>query len=100
MLKINMDYNNNVLHVSLKGVLNRTTSYKINNYLLPVILNHNIKCLVYEFNELKEIDEDGIDALLNTKYAIKTNKGNIYLKKCDNKNIKKLKIKKYKLIGA
>ena len=64
--------------------------------------NNNLPVEIFDELERQgaEIDEDGIDALLNTKYAIKSNKGNIYLKKCDNKNIKKLKIKKYKLIGA
>lgn len=98
MLKIDMKYNNNILYVDLDGLLTRKTSYKINNYLLPVILKHNIKCMVYNLSRIKTIDEFGIDAILNTKYAIKNNRGNIYLSsKSTNKNIKKLKIK-YKLI--
>jgi len=97
MLKMDLEYNQGILFVRLDGRLNRNTTYKINNYLVPVILKHKIKYLVYNFKCLYDIDEDGIDAILNTKYAIKTNKGIIYL--CDinkdlNKKINKLKIKK------
>ena len=96
MLKMDLEYNHGILFVRLDGKLNRTNSYKINNYLVPVILKHKIRYLVYNFFGLIDIDEDGMDALLNTKYAIKTNKGIICL--CEvNKNINnklnKLKIK-------
>ena len=97
MLKIDMEYNKNILFVRLDGVLNRTTTYKINNYLLPVILKHHIKYLVYNLAKLNDVDESGIDALLNTKYAIKNNKGLIYLSdinKVLNKKLHKVKIKK------
>ncbi|MBE6148496.1 MAG: STAS domain-containing protein [Firmicutes bacterium] len=97
MLKMDLEYNRGILFVRLDGRLNRNTTYKINNYLVPVLLKHKIKYLVYNFYKLKDIDEEGIDAILNTKYAIKTNKGLIYL--CDvnkelNKKIHKLHIKK------
>lgn len=101
MLKININYTNNILYVSLDGILNRMTSYKINNYLIPVILKRNIKCLVYDLDNLNILDDAGVDALLNTKYAIKDNKGSIYLNgKINDKNIKRLKLKKYKLLEA
>lgn len=96
MLKIDMNYNNNILYVSLEGMLNRKTSYKINNYLIPVILKQNIKYLVYDLDNLNNIDDTGIDAILNTKYAIKNNKGIMYLSnKTNNKSIRKLRIKRY-----
>ena len=91
MLNMNIEYNKGILFVRLNGKLDRTSSYKINNYLVPVILKQKIKYLVYNFNNLEDVDEDGKDALLNTKYAIKNNKGKLYL--CDVKNtlIKKIK---------
>jgi anti-anti-sigma factor len=78
MLKMDMEYNHGVLFVRLDGVLNRSTSYKLNNYLVPVILKHKIKYLVYNCFLLESIDECGLDALLNTKCAVKTNKGKLY----------------------
>ena len=79
MLKMDMEYNHGVLFIRLDGVLNRSTSYKLNNYLVPVILKHKIKYLVYNCFLLDSIDECGMDAILNTKCAVKTNKGKIYV---------------------
>ena len=88
MLKIDMELSKGILFVRPDGILNRNTSYKINNYLVPVILKHKIKYLVFNLDKLLDIDETGIDALLNTKYAIKNNNGNLYL--CEiNKEISK-----------
>lgn len=75
MFKLELEYKNNILYARLKGILNRRNSYKINNYLIPVIKKHNIKYLVYNFKELEMIDSAGINALINTKYYIKCNKG-------------------------
>ena len=86
---MDLEYNKGILFVRLKGNLNRRSSYKLNNYLLPVLLKHKIKYLVYNLYELNTVDEAGIDAILNTKCAIKSNKGKICL--CEvSKEIKKL----------
>ena len=86
---MDLEYNKGILFVRLKGNLNRKSSYKLNNYLLPVLLKHKIKYLVYNLYELKEVDEAGIDAMLNTKCAIKSNKGKICL--CEvSKELKRL----------
>ena len=97
MLKMNLEYDKGILFVRLDGVLNRSTSYKVNNYLVPVLLKHKIKYLVYNFYYLDDIDDNGLDALLNTKFAIKNNKGNMYfceVNKDLNKKLHKLHIKK------
>ena len=97
VLKIDMELSKGILFVRLDGYLNRNTSYKINNYLVPVILKHKIKYLVYNLDKLIDIDENGIDAFLNTKYAVKNNKGNLYLCEINpqlTKKISKLHIKK------
>ena len=97
MLKMNLEYDKGILFVRLDGVLNRSTSYKVNNYLVPVLLKHKIKYLVYNFYYLDDIDDNGLDALLNTKFAIKNNKGIMYICEVNkdlNKKIHKLHIKK------
>lgn len=95
MLKMDLEFNQGILFVRLRGSLNRKTSYKINNYLNPVLKKHKIKYLVYNFYFLKDIDNSGIDAILNTKYIIKENNGKIRM--CEiNENIKE-KIKGAKL---
>ena len=50
MLKVDMEYDKGILYVRLKGVLDRKASYKINNYVVPVILKHKIKYLVFNKN--------------------------------------------------
>ena len=42
MLKMNLEFNKGILFVRLDGMLNRATTYKVNNYLVPVILKHKI----------------------------------------------------------
>ncbi len=96
MLEMDLEYNKGVLFARLSGKLTRKSSYKLNNYLVPVILKHKIKYLVYNLFLLDGIDESGVAAILNTKCAIRSNKGKIYL--CEvskevNKNLKKLRIK-------
>ena len=97
MLKMDMEYSKGILFVRLDGALNRKTTYKINNCLLTIIVKYKVKYLVYNLYNLTDIDEDGVDALLNTKDAIKQNDGLIYIcevSKMLNKAINKLRIKK------
>ena len=47
--------------------------------------------LVYNFYNLEDIDEDGIDALLNSEEAIKTNKGVMYICEVNKRLERKLK---------
>ena len=96
MLNMDLEYNKGILFVRLKGNLNRRSSYKLNNYLLPVLLKHKVKYLVYNLYELNNVDEAGIDAILNTKCAIKSNKGKICLCEVSSeikKAVKRLRIK-------
>lgn len=96
MLNMDLEYNKGILFVRLKGNLNRKSSYKLNNYLVPVLLKHKIRYLVYNLFELTEIDEAGVDAMLNTKCAIKANKGKICLCEVSSsleQMLKRLKIK-------
>lgn len=79
MLKVDMEYEKSILYVRLSGTLDRKVCYKINNYIVPVVLKHKIKYLVFNLLELKDIDGSGLDSLLNTKCAIKSNKGKICL---------------------
>lgn len=95
MLKMDLEYNQGILFVRLKGILNKKTSYKINLYLNPVLDKHKIKYVVYNLYSLKDIDEYGIDAILNSKYQIKNNQGKIVL--CEVDKVLKPKIKRLKI---
>lgn len=95
MLKVDMEYEKGILYVRLKGILERKVCYKINNYIVPTVLKHRIKYLVFNLMEVKDIDTSGMDALLNTKCAIRTNKGKICL--CEVSDDLKIKIKRLKM---
>lgn len=96
MLKMDLEYKSGVLFIRLEGNLIRKTNYKINNYIIPVIIKHKIKYVIYNLKKLNNIDESGIDAILNTKCKIKNNHGLIYLCEVNSelsKKIKRLKIR-------
>ena len=95
MLKVDMEYDKGILYVRLNGVLERKVSYKINNYIVPTVLKHKVKYLVFNLLELKDIDESGMDALLNTKCAIRTNRGKICL--CEVSDEVREKIKRLRM---
>jgi anti-anti-sigma factor len=93
---MDLEYRKGVLFVRLDGNLTRKNTYKLNNYLTPVLLKHRIKFLVYNLFSVLTVDESGIDSLLRTKHAIKNNHGSIYL--CEvpkhlKKEVKRLRIK-------
>ena len=75
MLKIDSEYSKGILFVRIKGNLNRTTSPKLNNFLIPAILKHKIKYLVYNLYNLDNIDNTGVRALEKCSKAIKANHG-------------------------
>ncbi len=95
MLKVDMEYDKGILYVRLEGELTRKSCYKINNYIVPVVLKHKVKYLVFNMFLLKDIDEAGLDSLLNTKCAIRTNKGKICL--CEVSEDIRLKIKRLRI---
>ena len=92
MLKMDLEYEKGILFIRLNGILNRKGSYKINNYIIPVIKKHQLKRIILNLENLKDIDESGVCAILNTKCTAKNNKGNIYL--CGVKKDIELKLKR------
>ena len=79
MLKVDMEYEKGILY----------------NYVVPVILKHRIKYLVFNLYDLESIDESGMDALLNAKCAIRTNKGKICL--CEVSDFLREKMKRLRM---
>ena len=97
VLKLDLRYENNMLFIFLEGKLNRGTTYKINNFLIPSILKHHLRYGILNLKLLKEIDDDGIDSLLNVKSSFESNKGLLLLHEVNNeiiKQINRLHIKK------
>lgn len=77
MLNLNMEYKSGVLFVRLIGSLNKLTSFKLSDTLIPIITSQGIKNLVYNFSELSSIDECGFKTLLLGYNAILNNNGNV-----------------------
>ena len=75
MLKINMKYRKGILIIEIEGHLNRFTSHILSNYLVHVILKHEIKTIVYDTNKLKGIDRIGLNVLRDGVKAVKENNG-------------------------
>ena len=79
LLNINMEYRKGILFVRLEGKLNKRSSRKLNNELVPVILKYGIKYLVYNLDNLQGIDKSGLKAILNGNKAIIGNNGQTYM---------------------
>ena len=77
LLNINMEYKSGVLFVRIIGSLNVFTSIKLEESLIPIIISQGIKNLVYNFSELKSIDEVGNKTLLLCYNAILNNNGKV-----------------------
>lgn len=75
MLKIDSEYVKGIFFVRLEGSLNKKTAAKLNNFLVPAILKHKIKFLVYNLYKLESIDIVGKRALKKGARAININKG-------------------------
>ena len=93
---MDLEYCKGVLFVRLDGNLTRKNTYKINQYLIPVLLKYRIKYLVYNLFSISNIDDAGMDAIIRTKYAMRSNQGSVYL--CEvpenlKQRIKRLRIK-------
>ena len=77
MLNINMEYKKGVLFVRIIGSLNELNAHRLIDSLLPIIVRHGIRYLVYNFEELKSIDDVGKKSLLLGYNAILNNNGNV-----------------------
>lgn len=79
MLKMDLEYKDGILYARLGGVLNNKSSYKINNYLIPVIEKHKIKYLIYNLKNLSDINQEGTSAIVKTKIEMKKIQGKLFL---------------------
>ncbi len=79
MLKMDLEYDKGIFFARLEGSLNKKSSYKINNYLIPVIRKHQIKEVIINLEKIRELDNIGISALMNVKSMVRCIKGHIYL---------------------
>lgn len=79
MLKINLEYRKGILFIRLKGNLNANTAPRLKEYALSLIKDHKIKYMVYNLNNLANIDSIGEDVLLESSKCVKFNKGKVLI---------------------
>lgn len=78
MLKMDMEYKNQIFFIRLSGDLNKMSSRKINNYVIPVLKKYNLKKVIINLNRLNNIDSSGLNAILNVKCTTSNNHGKLY----------------------
>lgn len=99
MLKINMEVRHGILFIRLNGNLNKNTSIKIENYVMPMLEKYKIKYISYSFKNLHSIDKDGIKIISKTLKMINRINGIAYICDINNKilnecrNLNALKVK-------
>lgn len=67
------------MFIRLKGNLNANTANKFQEYTVPIIKDYGIKYMVYNLDELRELDNVGEDALLEGGKWVKTNHGKVLI---------------------
>lgn len=90
MLNINMEFRKGLLFIRLKGELSKKTSRKLSECLDDMINENGIKYLVLNVNGLKNIEEIGINTILNHYQDIVMHNGKLVICGCDKLNNKLL----------
>ncbi len=90
MLKINMEFKKGVLFIRLDGSLDNISIDKFNNEVLSLVLNNGLKQIVVNLDKVYNIDEKGIDGLLNLSEIVSSFNGKTTLCSLTNKKVKSL----------
>ena len=64
MLEINMEFRKGILFIRLSGVLNEKTVEKLEKEVTDLVEENGIRNLVFNLEEVTNIDINGINALL------------------------------------
>ena len=97
MLEINLEFRKGIFFVRLKGKLTTDTVYKLKEEVTKRILKSGIRNVVFNIEELEEIDLKGISSLLYNYEICNKNNGKSLL--CGIKNYKiKLKLEQSRLL--
>lgn len=75
MLKINMEYRRGILFIRLRGNLSVNTVSKFEEYTIPIIKNYGIRYVVYNLNNIANLDDEGISSINRSVSLIKKNRG-------------------------
>lgn len=83
MLDINVEFRKGILFIRFSGILNKY-NYKELNDISRIIKESGINNVVFNFNELSDIDKYGIKSIIKIQSYIKNNNGKCFI--CNGKN--------------
>lgn len=95
-MKILTEYRRGILFVRINGRLIKDNVKYLNNKVTKIVNNVGITNLVFNFNNLKDIDNKGINAILYNYEMIKKKEGNMLI--CLNNQKMKSKLNKFHLL--
>jgi anti-anti-sigma factor len=84
MLDIDAEFRKGILFVRLHGSLDKNTCTFLDAYLEPMISKKDVRYVVFNFDNLRDIDMAGINALLKYNTNLLKNEGKAVI--CNLKN--------------
>jgi len=88
MLEINMEFRKGILFIRLSGQLNEKTVEKLEKEVTDLVEENGIRNLVFNLEEVTNIDIKGINALLQNYKLCKKNDGKTLVCNLDNSLVK------------
>ena len=88
MLEINMEFRKGILFIRLIGQLNEKTVGKLEKEVTELVKDYGIRNLVFNLEEVTNIDIKGINALLKNYKLCKKNDGKTLVCNLDNSLVK------------
>lgn len=88
MLEINMEFRKGILFIRLIGQLNEKTVEKLEHEVTELVSENGIRNLVFNLEEVTNIDIKGINALLKNYKLCKKNDGKTLVCNLDNSLVK------------
>lgn len=88
MIKINMEFKKGILFIRINGTLIKKNNIQFRKEVFPIILKHEFKYVVLNFEKMNAIDERGIESLYDLNNIINSFKGRISICNIINKELK------------
>ena len=88
MLEINMEFRKGILFIRLIGELNSKTGQKLENEVTELVYENGIRNLVFNLEEVTNIDMKGINALIKNYEFCNKNDGRTFVCNLDYSQVK------------
>lgn len=88
MLEINMEFRKGILFIRLSGNLDKITVTKLHEEVTDIVKENGIRNIVFNVEQLRQIDMEGINALLYNYKLCQKNNGKSLLCGIQNEQVK------------